>query len=277
MIEAALRLRFGSELGPRLGGGGEADVRALGDDRVLRLCNADTSRVSFGARSGLMARLNGRCGGVAVPRVLEEGFVEGHLFTIETRIPGTPMDKVLQEPGDRAALLTDYMETARLLSSGSCSGPFGEIAHEAPITADSLREYMTTRARLSMEQGGVHLDAEHLAAPFAEPDRPALVHLDYFPGNVMTDGQKVTGVLDFGYSTVVADARFTPVLAAIYLSNRITPPTRDDDRALAMNWLEAQGLAELVDPLRRWIAAYWSFCRADDPNLAAEIRRVLDV
>ena len=277
MIDAALRLRFGSALGPRIGGGGEANVYALGDDRVVRLCNQDASRLAFGARSGLLGQLNGRCGGVAVPRVLEEGHLEGHFYTIETRIPGEPMDKSLANACNRTALLTDYMETASQLSSGSVTGPYGEVAHEQPITSPSLKSYMASRARVSMKQGGVRLDADQLAAPFAEPEKPALVHLDYFPGNVMTDGERVTGVLDFGYSTIVGDARFTPVLAAIYLSNRITPPARDEDRVFAMSWLEEQGLAELVDPLRRWIAAYWSFCRKDDPNLAAEIRRVLDV
>ena len=38
-----------------------------------------------------------------------------------------------------------------------------------------------------------------------------------------------------------------------------------------------EGLSPLVAPLTRWIAAYWCFCREDDPRLAAEISRVLGV
>ena len=128
-----------------------------------------------------------------------------------------------------------------------------------------------------MALGGVTLDADALAAPFEEPDRAGLVHLDYFPGNVMAEENRVTGVLDFGYATIIGDPRFTPVLAAIYLSNRITPPANGVDRAVAMNWLAQRGLGHLVVPMQRWIAAYWSFCREDDPSLAAEISRVLGV
>ena len=277
MIKAALKVRFGRDLGAHLGRGGEADVYAIADDRVLRLCKPDASQAGFDARLDLLERMDGACGGVCVPRVLEHGRVEGQLFTIETRLGGVPMSQALGAATDRRALVRDYMEVAARLGEGQEARPFGEIGREDPIRADRLRDYMERRVKASMAAGGVGLDGEALAAPFEEPEQPGIVHLDYFPGNVMADGNRVTGVLDFGYSTIVGDPRFTPVLAAIYLSNRISPPAGAEDRAIAMEWLAERNLTSLVVPLRRWIAAYWSFCREDDPKLAAEIRHVLGV
>lgn len=276
-LETALRHRFGPILGPRIGGGGEADVYALNRETVLRLTKPGTKPSGFRARNAVLDRIADCGGDIAIPYILETGEVADRFFTVETRLHGEPMDRALASitGHSRHALIDSYMETAARISDLLRGGPFGEIGREDPIVRSSQRKFMIDRVTASMAQGGLDLDPHELCAPFEEPAQSALVHLDYFPGNVMCNGQEVTGVLDFGYSTVMADARFTPVLAVIYLNNRITPPAKDDDIARGMLWLERAGYLDLVEPLRRWVAAYWSFCRDDDPRLAEEIGRVL--
>jgi hypothetical protein len=46
------------------------------------------------------------------------------------------------------------------------------------------------------------------------------------------------------------------------------------DVEVAMGWLAAMGLRDLFEPVRRWLAAYWSF-EVDDRGLAAWCRTVL--
>lgn len=93
---------------------------------------------------------------------------------------------------------------------------------------------------------------------------PSFVHLHAFAGNILTDGVRVTAVIDFGASCLAGDRRLDPIASAVYLSDRHVTPTataRDVDAALA--WLRMNGLAEWLEPGRRWLAAYWSF-EADD-------------
>ena len=91
---------------------------------------------------------------------------------------------------------------------------------------------------------------------------PELVHLDFFPGNVMADGDQVTGVLDFGFATILADRRLTPLVAAVSLR------LRSDATEAELAYVEARVGAEAVPQMRKWLAAYWAFAIKDDPDLA---------
>lgn len=107
------------------------------------------------------------------------------------------------------------------------------------------------------------IDPARLAAALPEPDRPSLVHLDLYPGNVLVEGQEVTAVIDFGGLPIMGDARLDPLSAVIYLTPFITPTATDRDRSLAREWLQAQDLDELFEPAERWLAARWSFATGD--------------
>jgi hypothetical protein len=102
-----------------------------------------------------------------------------------------------------------------------------------------------------------------------------LVHLDAFAGNMLTVSGKVSAVIDIGMSSLVGDRRLDPVSVAVYLSSpEITPTAREEDLASAMAWLRGEGWEGLFDPVRRWLAAYWSEA-VDDPSTLAWCRRVL--
>ena len=68
---------------------------------------------------------------------------------------------------------------------------------------------------------------------------------------------------------------FDPVSAAVYLAAPGTTPVAGRrDAEVALGWLTAMGLRDLLVPVRRWLAAYWSF-EVDDRRLAAWCRTVL--
>jgi hypothetical protein len=93
---------------------------------------------------------------------------------------------------------------------------------------------------------------------------------------MMTDGRCITAVLDVGPACVVGDVHFSPVAAAVYLSAPpITPSATPRDMQIANAWLRGHNLGELFDPVRYWLAAYWSFA-VNDPKVLAWCHSVLD-
>ena len=101
------------------------------------------------------------------------------------------------------------------------------------------------------------------------------MHLDAFTGNMLTDGTRITAVLDIGPTSVAGDRRLDPLSAAVYLASPdITPVATPADVDVAMSWLHAAGLDQWFEPARRWLAAFWSFA-VDDPRVLRFCRAVL--
>ena len=68
------------------------------------------------------------------------------------------------------------------------------------------------------------IDAQALADALPEPDASSFVHLDAYVGNVLTDGLRITAVIDIGVSSVAGDRRLDPLAAVVdLLSPQITP------------------------------------------------------
>jgi aminoglycoside phosphotransferase (APT) family kinase protein len=107
-----------------------------------------------------------------------------------------------------------------------------------------------------------------------EPDAPAFVHLDAFPGNMLVDDGQIAAVIDFGSVSLAGDRRLDPLAAVAYLTPDITPVATDADREVGREWLAERGLILLYAAARRWIAAYWSAARTD-VRLHAWCRSVL--
>ncbi len=104
---------------------------------------------------------------------------------------------------------------------------------------------------------------------------PAFVHLDAFAGNMLTDGARITAVLDVGSTSIAGDRRLDPLAAAVYLASpQITPTATAADLDVAVSWLRAADLLDWFEPARRWLAAYWS-AAIDHPQLLEWCRDVL--
>jgi aminoglycoside phosphotransferase (APT) family kinase protein len=119
------------------------------------------------------------------------------------------------------------------------------------------------------------VDATSIADQLPEPELRAFVHLDAWIGNMLTDGQTITAVIDIGPTSIAGDRRFDPVSAVVYLASpEISGPMSTGDVDVAMSWLRTAGLEDWFEPARRWLGAYWSFAM-DDPAVIAWCRRVL--
>ena len=259
-------------IGPehRLGGGGEADVYALGAERVVRVMKAPADIASEDRRRALLERLSKPAEALsfAIPQVLDFGIVGAKIFTVERRIDGIAMDLALgHDMPHRAELVTNYMQAALDLGRIHGAGFFGELGGADPLTAADQTSALASIAARSLASAGLTFDPTPCAAALPQPTRPGLAHIDYFPGNVMCDGATITGVLDFGYSTIAADARLTAIIAGACLHSRLAANANDGDRKVADGWLAERGLAQYLAPTNVWLAAFWAFAYPDDPAL----------
>jgi Ser/Thr protein kinase RdoA (MazF antagonist) len=265
-----------------LGRGSEAAVYALDARRIARIHRSGVTREAAERRAALLRELAEGAAAVpfAVPEVLDVLSVAGRPVTLETRLPGRPLSRVLGERSGsgRAELVRGYLDAATRVGDLPLERPwFGDLLHHDPVRSLSYREYLRIRAERNLAQAGAafeSVDAGEIAAALPEPGAPALVHLDAFPGNVLVDGVGVTAIIDFGPSALLGDRILDPLASAAYLDAPITPTATDADRGVAAGWLAERGLQRVYPAARRWLGAYWSFAQ-DDVRLFAWCRQVL--
>ncbi len=276
--------RFGIDATARLGGGGEADVYALDDDRVLRVPRSAVTEEALDARRALIDAI-GVPLAYALPEVLEHVDVDGRTVVVERRLAGRNALDVLGEPGiDREALVRSHLDAAASIAGLPCPvDTFGEVWGEGGRTADSFATWSLDRLGASLAVAGSafsHVDARSTtddlvrALPEAEPPAPVLVHLDAYLGNMLAEGDRITAVLDFGPMTVGGPRHLDPLVAVAYLTPEITPTSTQADRAVAEQWLAERDLQDALGPAERWIATYWTGA-PDDERLRRWCRRIL--
>ena len=265
-----------------LGHGGEAWVYALDDAQVLRVLHPGGRVDDVHRRQLLVAELAVARPAFALPEVLEIGERAGRVFAVERRLRGRSVLDELQHCAGaaRARLIEAHLDAAAALGDLHLAprGCFGELAAERPLTTPTWRGFLAECAARNLARSTPDLaavDPAPLGATLPEPAAAAFVHLDAFTGNMLTDGTRITAVLDIGATSVAGDRRLDPVSAAVYLAApEFTPYATRADIDVAMSWLRAMDLHEWFEPARRWLAAFWSFA-ADDPNVIAWCRPVL--
>ena len=278
----AVALRFGVAPNALLGHGGEAWVYALDDDRVLRILRDGGRKADVLRRRALVEELALARPVYRLPEVLDVGEVEGRTYAIERRLPGRSMLEELGriEGAARERLIEAYLDTSASL--GDLHLPahdgFGDLIADDLIVAPTWRGYLEQRAAANLTRSTPELrqiDPVGIADGLPDAATPSFVHLDAFAGNFLTDGVRITAVIDIGASSLAGDRRLDPIASAVYLSDRhVTPTATAHDMDVALAWLRTNGLAEWLEPGRRWLAAYWSF-EADDPKAIAWCRDVL--
>lgn len=281
----AVLAAFGIGPGALLGRGGEASIYALDGARVLRLMHPGRDSDQLRRNQALLAELDSSTLSFELPLILEIGEIEGRVYAIEPRLRGRSLAQVLAEidGAERDRLIGSYVEAAHVLGDLRPEGwpYYGELATDRPVRTVDWKEFLAVKAAQNLMAGGhpfEQVDAAGLAAGFPEPARAEFVHIDIFPGNVLTDGRRITAVLDIGYACVAGDRRFNPLLAALYLEPNPDMPQFPfatwRDHEIAQAWLRSAGLLDLLEPARRWLAAYWSFA-VDDVPLRAWCQSVL--
>ena len=273
--EAAILDRFGIGTDALIGAGGESRVFALDAERVLRVLGGPPDL----AVVDLVRGWTGVDRGVRVPAVLEVGRTGGQHWTVDVRVPGESLAGWLgrgQREARRRAVLAEYLDVAGCLRRlPIASGGFRALfVPDAVPAGATLVELLQERAEYGMAFGGnllrgvlPDLDAI-LARLWADLGRrdavPAFVHNDYFPGNVMTDGERITGVIDVSVHALAADPVMDEVGAACFVELVDYPDAGADAAWLSARLAERLGTdAWLVDAYRRWYALYYSM----DPAL----------
>jgi hypothetical protein len=253
-----------------LGHGGEAWVYALDEERVLRVLHAGAARDKVLASAALAATLMRGHPPFALPELIDIGEIGGRVYAIEKRLQGRPVLEELGRTDDRAGLIEGYLDCSNRLGDLHLDDApwWGDLIQRPPVRSNSWHGYLLDKAQRSLQTAGPDfaiIDAGRLADDLPVTTQRSFVHLDAFPGNMLAVGSTITAVIDLGATTVAGDRRIDPLASAIYLTPNITPTATDRDRDVASAWLRNAGLANLVDPARRWLAAYWSFATDDLP------------
>jgi Ser/Thr protein kinase RdoA (MazF antagonist) len=275
--------RYGVTAADLLGSGGEAEVYALGTDRVLRLHRHEAARYTEQIGE-LYAQLDRGAVPYALPEVLEvhgDGEVS---WSIERRLPGRSFDQVLGELRGqaRAGALRAYLDGAAMFSAlgrpPGWAGGCGELFTAERLRADRWGDLVAQRLLLQAEQAR-ELVAPHLAGfddavrAIVEEARgtgsegaPSLVHGDWFPGNVLVgDDLEVSAAIDLGWLTVVGDPDHDVAAAAVFCE--VHPWLRPGDREVLVAAAERHlgpGAAERIDRARRAEQLRFAFVAEDE-------------
>jgi aminoglycoside phosphotransferase (APT) family kinase protein len=280
--------------GVRLGSGGEATVYTRDDHEVVRVFRADP-----GPEGAELAGIYRRWAGSSpdadarafqLPTVVDDGFTHGLHWQILHRIPGTEVGKLLTHvpPTRRDDLLAAYLRGSTEVAAIDAAPRFGTLlgGHVFATWADCLRARLTVpspvlRAHLATTVDGfdevvARFDAG-LDGLYDGP--PRLVHVDYFPGNVMAvetdDGYRVSGVLDFASHSLFGDP-LLDVVGAVLMADMLTDVTADERRRLATAAVELVGdrLAGVMELYRVFYALYYAM---DDELVLWSSRQLTEV
>jgi len=265
-----------------LGHGGEAWVYALGGDRVVRVLHDGGRADDVRRRQALVDELSRGEPALALPEMIAVDELDGRVFAIERRLHGRSVLDALRHSygAERNRLIEAHLAAAAALGDLRLEprGGFGDLVASEPIMTTTWRAYLERRAAVNLARSTPDLhaiDPVGLATAMPDTTEAAFVHVDAFAGNMLTDGERITAVLDIGPTSIAGDRRLDPLASAVYLTSReITPTSRPGDADVITSWLRAVRLDDWFEPTRRWLAAYWSFA-LDDLPLTAWVRTVL--
>ncbi len=190
--------------------GGAFEVRTVDGARaVLKLYTGDV--LDLGAPTALVDALRAR--GYPVPATLARGAVDGSAYELQERLPGEPLEQLTPAmlPGVRAlnALQRDVGLAGRgpwidEMVTSILDGRIGYCEHAAMGEhSDETRALLERLFRIADDARAVHV---------SDID---VVHFDFSPYNVLTEGDRVAGVVDWNGATN-GDAAFDLVTLATY-------------------------------------------------------------
>ena len=277
--------QFGITLAAFLGKGSESSVYALDQARVLRIYGRGASIDYIQARVTFYTQLAAQRPAFAIPVVLDYGVIDAHPYSIEQRMHGHDFARILPQltGQDRTHALISYLNLAMQIGTiafpdapfGEMILPYGALQRQTwpQFLCDRVQQTLAT-SRSDVEQDVPQVD--HLLESFYTRVRQllalrakALVHGDYFPGNVfMDDTLTVYAVGDFGYSTVVGDPQMDIAGAILFLE--VISDYQQGDTHLLLRYLQTQPnrvSADVIELYRLYYSLYFSHCKHSDPSL----------
>jgi putative membrane protein len=270
----ALLAAFGTSRVRLLGAGGESEVFAVDDQRVLRLYRQrhEAPHQVIGQLRALYASWTDCDIGVELPRILEAGERNGRPYSIDRRFSGRPFSPWLAqaEPGERRSALLSFLDATTRLAElpGPVPGFARLIGPDAPAQFASAAELarnmlvgptLSSRGRLSQDLPHVAEVWERLQADLLGREvTPVLVHGDICPPNaymsIGPDGPVVTGIGDFSPHTVHGDPMMDVTGAVAFLE--LEPYAAAAEDAV---WLETVAVERWGSETRHWIDVYRRF------------------
>ncbi len=279
--EPVLR-RFGLVGVLPLGAGAESVVYPLGADRVLRVYRSghdsglrmvDQLRPAYRAFAGVDL-------GFRTPMIIESGQTADRVWSVDRRIPGQSLESWLPtvDTRRRRAALDGYLDAAaRIRGLPVPERRFARLFGPDPRRFASLGDLLEDQLRTAVRRLREALDKDLptaaveqvIADVHARTCEPALVHGDFFPGNVFVDevggGPVITGVGDFSPHTLVADP-LMDIAGAIHLMGLGGYPEVSDDQVYLhaeavrrfSGWVGPPGLDHWLDVYRRYYAVYYA-------------------
>lgn len=192
-------------------------VDCAGGRYALRVFAADEERKCVREVATMRAA---EAGGIPVPTVYAEGMWQGRPALLLSWCPGQTLFAALREKPSCV---------------WSLGGQFGRM--QARLHAIPLRETPPYTPDQWLNWGGT-LDARLRERVQAVARRPlVLCHFDYHPLNVMTDGARITGVLDWP-NGLPSDPR-ADLARTIVLMQFVRPSLRPHEEALVRCFLRA--------------------------------------
>jgi len=296
--EQALLAELGTGRDRLIGAGGESEVFALDERRVLRLYRsrheaAEPTISQLRALYGMWAQIDI---GIEVPLILDSGVRDGRTYTIDRRFSGRPFAGWLgtAERAERRDALGTFLDaTVRLRELPSPVPGFARlVGADAPAQFGSLtdlarnmlaRPTRTSQSHLTRDLAAVGQVWDRLLAELAERVvEPALVHGDICPPNAYVslgpDGPVVTGIGDFSPHTVHGDPMMDVTGAVAFLELELYADAASDALWLQGMAVERFGpdTAHWIDVYRRFYGFYFSDAGDFDPALYGWCLRQLD-
>ena len=279
---AALLEQHGVSSADELGHGGEAHVYGLDANRVLRIHHHEAAE-HMRRLAEFYAGLDRSTVPYALPEVLEVHGDGEASWSIERRLPGRPLDSLIGDlrGDDRTWALTAYVDGAAAFAGlgrpKGWPGGCGELFTEEQLRADRWGDLLADRLGRQLDQADPLLQGvvPRLAAVrtrilgearLEENRGLALVHGDWFPGNVLLgDDLRVSAAIDLGWLTVVGapDHDVRSAVAFFEVHPWMEP---GDDAALlaAAGRYLGDDARELVDRTRRFEQARFAFVDEDE-------------
>lgn len=156
---------------------------------------------------------------------------DGSLITIERKVDGLPLRSAAQQDPPVAGIREARIMGDVLAGLSGASDPrlgslpvlpgepaIGSGVGFGPALARLVeRRFTVTKSRLREHVPDIDLLAELLVSELRAlpiPARASLIHGDLVPANVLVAGNEVSGVLDFGFLTMLGDAQFDAAITA---------------------------------------------------------------
>ena len=275
-MKQAILEKFNLTENDLLGSGGESWVYQLDDERILRIAKGGaTDRWYFEASKKFYDSLPKLDFALPVIFAIEEH--DGSIVSVENRIPGKPLSKLLPNlsPANKRKTFANYLAAVEKLKDITYPDlPYGEILTEDPVTSSTWSGFLSTLVQKAVAKHDLRADvpkldevADETLAMISKLPNPtkSLVHGDYCPENMMVDSElNVTGIIDFSKQTVVGDSLMDVAGGLLFLevTDGYTPDNSEILHDIIVEKYDAS-IDEVIQLYRLYYSFYWSGEKGD--------------